>query len=71
MARRYPFLLETIPNRVLTRTSFSPSPFVLFPVWQDAHSWTSLTTHHFGQHPVLNGLDKILEMFECEGPIAL
>ena len=47
---------ETIQNRVLTRKSFSTSPFVLFPVWQNAHSRTSLTTHHFGQHPVLNGL---------------
>ncbi len=36
--------------------AFSTSPFVLFPVWQDAHSRTSLNTHHFGQHPVLNGL---------------
>ncbi len=48
---------ETIQNRVLTPKSFSTSPFVLFPVWYDAHSQTSLTTHHFGQHSVLNGLE--------------
>ncbi len=46
-------------KRVLTRKSFSASPFVLFPVCQDAHSRTSLTTHHCSQHPFLHGLQKV------------
>src|SRR2546428_9587419 len=44
--------METIQKRVLTGQSLSASPLVLFPVCQDAHCTTSLTTHRFSPAPV-------------------